>query len=96
MRANWIQASSACVLQLILHFLGGQCCILGQIYGNVTRQSSGNCRLDFQTQYRTGGQRTSFYFSFAVRKEITFQFLKTLLIGCLYVKHSHKGTINVC
>ena len=37
MRANWIQVSSACVLQFILHFfLGEQCCILGQIYGNVT------------------------------------------------------------
>lgn len=78
-------------------FFGEQCCILGQIYGNVTSwwQSSGNCRLDFQTQIRTGGQRTSFYFSFAVRKEITLQSFKNSFNRMLVHKPQSPG-YNKC
>lgn len=78
-------------------FLREQCCILGQIYGNVTSwwESSGNYRLHLQTQIRTGGQRTSFYFPFAVRKEIKFQSFKSSLNRMLVHKPQSQGC-NKC
>lgn len=57
--------------------------------------SSGNCRLDFQTQIRTGGQRTSFFIFFAVGRNHISVFFNSFNVGYLYINHSHKGC-NKC
>lgn len=52
-------------------------------------------QVDFQTQIRTGGQRASFSFSFAVRREITFQSFKNSFNRMLVHKPQSQGC-NKC
>ena len=66
-----------CFTVYITFFLGGeQCCILGQIYGNVTScdRVLGTAGLTSKHRLEQEGKEHLFIFPFAVGKGIIFQF----------------------